>query len=467
MLTGSYYSDTKIARGDMNNDDVINVFDSIIMRRFIANKSDPIIIDPNPIVTTTTTTTSTTTTTTTTTTVSYNDNLIEAPVKDFDSATPSTGDVKMLVFYVDFPDVQYSSSDYSASQIETELFGNGSTSYPYESVTSWFNRSSYGNLNIDGNVYTYTCSENMANYQTDGYEKLAMEVLDGMADQIDYSDYDSDNDGVIDALSFTVPLDNSDDATKQYWYGCLATWYNNPSYTIENLSVKNYIINDVMPNSNDIRYLKQTLIHELGHSMGLPDYYKYNSADWEGLNGDAGYERMDDSIGDFSSFSKLMLGWFTENEVQIASQSDTNTYYLSDASSEGSCLLLPITSNDSYNSEYFLIEYITPSGNNSDIYTSDSGIRIFHVQAEIVTTDWGSTNFKYENYSSYYQGDDKIRVLKLVNDNNGFYHSGDTVKFGTSNFAAYDSDGNQTIDTGYTITIGDIVNGQYAVTVSK
>ena len=164
-----------------------------------------------------------------------------------------------------------------------------------------------------------------------------------------------------------------------------------------------------------------------------------------------------------------MYGWLRKSEIQSYSGSGSETFELSDASNSGSCLILPISSSgDDYNSEYFLVEYITASGNNSDMYSSDNGgIRIFHVQAELYTSAWGDTNFKYENYSEFYAGDDNIRVLKLVNDGNGFFHSGDTVSFGTSNFAAYDSSGQQTVDTGYTISIGSVADGKYSVTVSK
>ena len=96
------------------------------------------------------------------------------------------------------------------------------------------------------------------------------------------------------------------------------------------------------------------------------------------------------------------------------------------------------------------------------MYTEDAGVRIFHVQAEV-----NGTAFKYDNFSEFYMGDDKIRVLRLVNDGNGFYHTGDTIRFGTSNFAGYDANGEQTSDTGYTVTIGEGSDGGYTVTVSK
>lgn len=442
-VPNTYLADWKAA--DLCEDDRLDVFDLCLMKRLLISGSNV----PDP--------------------PTEEGQLLAATVNKFGKSTPSIGNAKMLMVYVDFADKKYGNNAYSNAQMENELFGEGTGSYPYESVATWFERSSYGNLHIDGDVYSYTCSGNMSEYSSGGYEKMAMEVLRGLDGQIDYSQYDENNDGVIDCLSFTVPLDDVDDSMKEYWYGCTATWYDNPSFSIDNMRVNNFIIMDVMPYASNMQYLKQTLIHEMGHSIGLPDYYLYNAGDdWDGLNGDAGYERMDDSIADFSSFSKLMFGWLKDTEVQSYSGNGKQNFTLDDASSKGSCLILPISSQaDDYTSEYFLVEYITKSGNNSDMYTNDSGIRIFHIQSELYTTAWGDTNFMYEGFSEKYMGNDKVRVVRLVNDNGGFYHTGDTVSYGVSNFAGYDSNGDQTINTGYTITIGANVNGQYELTVSK
>lgn len=447
LLGRTIQSDMFLNRSDMNHDGIINVFDLILLKRTVIGKHDPEFIGTYP---------------------QPEGNLIEATINAFGAATPTTGNAGMLAVYVDFQDKTYSENAYSNEQLNAELFGTGTEAYPYESVSAWYERASYGNLHIDGNVYRYTCSGNMSDYESGSYEKLVMEVLTGLDSQIDYSDYDGNSDGIIDCLAITVPLDGADEETLTHWYGNTSSWYENPSYTVDGMSISNYIIMDVMPYSENMQYLKQTLIHEMGHSLGLPDYYKYQSDDWEGLKGDAGFERMDDSMADFCSFSKLMCGWLRDTEVQSYSGRGTQTFLLNDASNTGSCLILPISSSvGDYNSEYFLVEYITGSGNNSDMYTDDSGVRIFHIQAETAEMPWGITAFKYDNFSSDYMGDDKIRVIRLVNEENGFYHSGDSIAFGTKDFAGYDSDGEQTVNTGYTIHVNDLTDGKYSITVEK
>lgn len=121
-------------------------------------------------------------------------------------------------------------------------------------------------------------------------------------------------------------------------------------------------------------------------------------------------------------------------------------------------------------SEYFLIEYVTHNGNNTELdrWTNDSGVRIFHINAELIQEEWsGMKNFKYEGFSQYYQGNDRFRITRLVNEGKGFYHTGDGCTYGTEGFAGYDANGYQTVNTGYTIEIGELTNDGYTVTVRR
>ncbi len=401
-------------------------------------------------------------------------NLIKAPLSEFDTTTPSIGDVKAIVVEVEFPDLGYSDDCLQTDELKEAIFGEedrASIFYPLESVSAYYKRASYGNMSIDGDVYTYT-AKNPRNYYSEGkeYETLVMETLQALDEQIDYSDYDSNKDGYIDCISFNVPINGTSD--DDFWYGCQATWYINPEFSVDGISLKGYVINDEQPLRDDMKTYNATLCHEIGHLMGLPDYYKYNTPDdWEGLNGEAGYERMDDSWGDFGAFSKLMLGWFRQSDVSICDLSQgSSTYILRTTSSEqgGNMIIVPVGELDeNYFSEYFVIEYITPENNNYGIF-DDGGIRVFHVDAEAITDENNEKkSFKYNNFSKYYDTTDKgIRVISLVNDNNGFYTSGSIVEFGTDNFGMYDENGHPTVEPGFKIDIGELVNGQYTVTIT-
>ena len=398
-----------------------------------------------------------------TTLFSVNTIAFDATVKKIYASMPTEGKTKILAIYVDFPDNKYSSDAYSAEKMKNELFGNEKDEYPFESVSAYFNRSSYGKLNVDGDVVTYTAKHRFAFYEP---EMLAKETLKALDSKLDYSDYDADKDGFIDCFSITVPLDGKDDATLEKWYGCTITW-DSGKLTLDGKSPKNYILNDVMPYKENMTYLKEVLIHEMGHCMGLPDYYMYNTEYSEGLNGDAGIEMMDENEADFCGVSKLFLGWTESKNVKIAktNTSKEQTFFLTDASKFQSGLILPIKSNGKdIPNEFFYVEYVTPSKNNYGSFYN-GGIRIFHVEAELYKDYCDNYKFKYNNYSEYYTGDDGIRVIRLVNDGNGFFSSGNKISFKTSGFAGYDKNGKQTVDTHYSIYIGKLTNGKYKITV--
>lgn len=410
--------------------------------------------------------------------------LLPSVTDQFEMTTQTVGEARMLSVFVEFADVKYAGDVPSAETLNQELYGSGAASEPYESITKYYERASYGNLHITGDCAYYTCAGNMADYMiydSDGdavYETLVMEVMRGLDEQIDFADFDANGDGAIDFISFTVPMDNASYEEQQFWWACTSTWYINPFFQVDGKQIAQYIIMDELPYLDQMNRYKSTIVHEMGHSLGLPDYYVYGNGDHssssEGLIGNAGYERMDECIGDFCGFSKLMLGWLREDEVQWYTGSGEQSFVLGDASQTGSCLILPVSGGvGDTTSEYFLVEFLSYTGNNSEAqaYTwkNDSGVRIFHVDAELYTDAWFRTYFKYDSFGENYQGPDKWRVLRLANEGESkpLYHTGDTCGFGTVNFAGYDAAGGQTIDTGYTVQIGAMQDGTCTVTVKK
>ena len=46
-----------------------------------------------------------------------------------------------------------------------------------------------------------------------------------------------------------------------------------------------------------------------------------------------------------------------------------------------------------------------------------------------------------------------------------YYHTGNVINGSVSGFHWYDTNGGQTVDTGLKITVGELTDGRYAVTV--
>lgn len=371
-----------------------------------------------------------------------------------DQMMTSVGETGIPVFMVEFQDVTFGDSCVSQSELE-EWFYTGD-----DSIASYYNVSSGGRLKIEGDIYYYTAEGTIGSYETgEALEGLIQEILAFFDDEVDFSQYDKNGDGFLDALILSVP--SGGDAG--FWWAAQHFWYLNPEYEIDGVGLLYYLVNDEQPSPETRHFFLGTLEHELGHCMGLPDYYKYQytSTDYEGLHGPAGKERMDDSQGDFCQFSKLQLGWLTEGDVWIMPDSaDKATFFLPPVKDGGCLLIFPKGAEPDFQSEYFLVEYNTPEELQKGLFTR-GGVRILHVQAEVIQDESGYYEYKYANYSPYYDtSNNGIRILKLVNDGKGFLQPGDIVTYQNTggeegNFGWYTEDGGIT-DPGFSIRIGNL-----------
>lgn len=357
---------------------------------------------------------------------------------------PSVGEVRFPVFVVEFQDVRFGRNMVELDEIEDWVFGER------DSVAEYYDISSYGRLHVDGDVYYYEAKGNISEYEEDReLENLIMEILRYYEDEVDFSQYDKNGDSVMDSLVISVPTGGDTD----FWWGAQHTWYWNRRFRVDGLMIVGYIVNDEQPYKKEKEYYLGTLEHELGHCMGLPDYYKYEytGSDWEGFRGIAGMERMDDSKGDFCQFSKLQLGWLREDQVQIMpSDVDRASFFLPPVKDGGCVVIFPrgkysFGRRPDFQGEYFVVEYNTPEELQKGLF-GRGGVRMFHVQAQ-VTRQSGYYDYRYSNFSEEYDtSNEGIRVLKLVNDGRGFYHEGDKITFEGAggeegNFGWYTEDG--------------------------
>lgn len=444
-------------RADLNHDGNVDVFDSVILKNCIINhRWEEINLGEYE--------------------ESSQYDFISASVSAVDASLPSQEDAKMVIFYVDFPDCKYS-YDITAEQVQEIAFGDEDTddvNYPFDSMSAFYSRSSKGVMKLDGQVFRYTTKENKSAYDTDKV-KLAEECYEAFNDSVDFSQYDGDGDGMIDATLFTVPTEAGD----ENWWPC-AGGFGDMEYKIDGVSIGHIITGNAQINSlSDYADFNSSYLHEMGHCMGLPDYYLYSSDDYDGMHGNAGTELMDaDAASDFGCFSKLMLGWYRENQISVYdSSAGSQTFELSNAQTDdGNCVIIPCGNlDDRYFSEYFMIEYITEEDNNSYInsymsyWSIENGIRIYHINAELQEDYW-YTYFKYQNGSEYTNNDDDgIRLIRLVNDAEGgnVFKTGDVIDSSISGFNWYASDESESVDSGTVITIGELKDGKYSITISQ
>lgn len=395
------------------------------------------------------------------------EDFMEVPVKAIGASLPSQGNAEAIIFYLDFPDCKYERK-MSVNEIEQIAFGEAdinSKYFPFESMSAFYERSSKGCMNLEGKVFEYTAQNSILYYQNDK-DKLVQECLNAFNNSIDFKEFDGNSDGTIDVCLITVP----ETADETYWWPSAGPT-GDEYYKVDGVNVGYVITGNAEP--TNVKNFNSGYLHEMGHCMGIPDYYLYTEYDYEGMHGDAGTELMDaDAYSDFCAVSKFMLGWYKKSQTEIYDKSyGTKTYTLYDAQTDkGNCVLIPYKSGSGYYSEYFVIEYQSFTGNNSaveDLWWQkfDPGIRVYHMSSETQFNGYW-TYFKYESGST---DDEGRRFIRLVNEGEGkgAFKSGDIITNATPGFGWYDNFGKETVNPEIQINIGNFENGKYTITISN
>lgn len=297
---------------------------------------------------------------------------------------PTKGNVKIFALLIDFADYPHNTDPEVVYQ---RLFGDGTSSPPYESLRNFYRRSSYGLLEIGGSVlgwYTTPYTRSQVSETTSGREKLIKEALTYFEDQgHDFSQYDNDGDGEIDY--FIVIWTGPDNGWANFWWG-YQTYFNDSSFKLDGKKLGTYSWQwEANPPTGT--FSPKVVIHETGHALGLPDYYDYDD-DVGPKGGVGGLDMMDAGWGDHNCFSKMLLEWI---EPKIVNSSQDLTLLPSGENPDAAILMPEYRYGDQF-SEYFMIQYRNRSGNDTT-YPND-GFLIWHIDAR---TDSAGYDFIYDN----------------------------------------------------------------------
>ena len=326
--------------------------------------------------------------------------------------TPSKGEIKGLVFLVDFPDYPLKNNEYK-------------NIYPtYQSVSSYYYNISYGQLNLSYDVFGWLSLSHKSSYyknlKNNIYDEMAGayeifdEVISAYDNLIDYSKYDSNNDKAVDSIHiiYNHPIDYKDDSF----------WWAYETYTLEPKSYdKVYPFQFVFASLNflfedDESCNARTYIHESGHLFGLPDYYDYDSR--VGFNrGLGGYDMMDATFGDFNPLSKMMLGWIDYVYIPDFEKEKKYTYTLNSYDRGGDTILLPIDEFDSKNGifqTYYLICFNNCNSivlKDEYLYVNKNGIRIYEVNGVLENIKSNGEIYETLKYDNSYTSKNLINAI--------------------------------------------------------
>ncbi|RKX23883.1 MAG: hypothetical protein DRP45_09440 [Candidatus Zixiibacteriota bacterium] len=293
------------------------------------------------------------------------------------AATP----FKVLVLLVDFSDKPAS---VSSQFFDTLMFGSSSGS-----VRHYYDEVSYSQIDLvtvhapssvgwtrAPHTYTYYVDNQYGLYGTypQNSQGLVSDLINAVDSQVDFSEYDNDSDGYVDALVVVHTGTGAEYSgqTTDMWSHKWSLW---PARSKDGVNVYNYTVQpEYWSSPGDMTI--GVYCHELGHVFGLPDLYDTDgSSNGIGAWGIMAYGSWNGTLGDSpahpSAWSRIQLGFanytnVTHNATQQAISSVNNNGPIYRLWSSGAA-----------SDEHFLVENRQQTGYDSGL--PGSGLLIWHI----------------------------------------------------------------------------------------
>ena len=306
---------------------------------------------------------------------------------------PTLGKVHCPAFLIEFPDYDRTQIPnwFTKENVQNILNDGLPQDFPMDSVRGYYQRASYSKLDIQTDVYGWYMAQKPRD-QYKGADELLREILATYDSQVDFSVYDADNDGVLDAIHMLYISDKEDRSSM--WISAV---FSGPGFAADGVKIPSVSFINLLHGSWELRDACEIIIHETGHFLGLPDYYDTAGNLFTLEGGMNSFDMMLNNAGDMNAFSKFMLGWM--DNVQIVSSGEQVLTLRSVSEYGDMAIVYPQYAGPL--SDYFVVEYITRTGNNTKVTATDpftkdqaGGVRILRVSA-----DEGKNGlFKYGNY---------------------------------------------------------------------
>lgn len=391
---------------------------------------------------------------------------------------PSSGDVNVLVFPIAFTNISVPTN---YKQMIDLGFNGTKQNTGYESLNSYYSKSSFGKVNIKGEIMDYYQTGDKYNENTQYDSELDLKYIEKAIQyydsKIDYAKYDQNNDSIIDCIYiiYMAPYNYDDDDT--LWWAYTSEYETDNVKKYDGLDLGYYVFlsyeffNDPFifgETEDDDVYIAcnaTTLIHETGHAFGLDDYYDYDEKSGPS-GGLGGSDMMDSSVGDHNPYSKLLLGWI---EPIVVINKDYTTS-LKPYTESGDAIIIAKEWKGSFYSEYYIIDFYTPTSlysdfiDNTGVY-SIPGIRIYHVDATLKTSLRDTAVYDMTNNNNSYSSKKLISLIEADGNNSiqkGNYTSNSDLFKKNTTLSPKWNDGS---NCDFVIIINDIQTNQASVTI--
>ena len=297
-----------------------------------------------------------------------------------------SGTQRVLVILAQFSDKKFSRTDPRAA-FDLQLNGENYKGNGYGSARDYFIAQSDGQFMPQFDIYgPYTAAKEMKNYGSndeEGYDEhagdLVAEVLKLGNKDIDYRDYDTDGDGVVDFcyVIYAGYGEAQGGGVNTIWpHQWTLADATGAALKLDGVQVNGYACSSELHGYNGSTLDGiGTICHEFGHCLGLPDFYDTSD---EGNNFgmnvwsimDYGcYNENGNTPAGYTAYEKEFLGWIDIETI------DTEQELTLRPTAEGGKAYRIVTAENT--DEYFLIENIQKKGWNRGAY--GHGLLITHV----------------------------------------------------------------------------------------
>lgn len=292
------------------------------------------------------------------------------------------GEWNLLILLVDFEDYTWDMQDdenfnnegnpWDVEHFGSMLFTNGEYAHPGSesdytgSMRDYYNEVSGELFTVTGVVTEWYRAAEPLDYYVAGENGTGMnyprnsqglveEIVTLADDDIDFSDYDNDGDGIVDALVIVhagpgAEMFGRGEAGDRYIWS--HKWSVRENIVLDDVMIRGYNVN---PQDGTIG----VFCHEFGHTLGLPDLYDIDGSssgigEWGLMSGGGWCNRTGDPAGSSPShmigWSKMELGWVEVIDVQDPMED----VVIPPVASEH--VIYRIWTDGVYENEYYLLE---------------------------------------------------------------------------------------------------------------
>lgn len=300
-----------------------------------------------------------------------------------DVSFPVLGEQKGLVILVEYKDKSFSFGDreYFHRMLNEEGFSDFGS---FGSARDWFIENSNGKFLPDFDVYGPVELPNYRSFYggNDAYgndknpHMMVVHACQILDDEIDFSQYDRDGDGIIDNifLFYAGIGEHDSNESNAVWPHSWDMESAMPSeeFIFDGVKLMHYACSCEYPNGYDRPDGIGTFVHEFSHVLGLPDIYVtsnsngFTPGEWDTL--DSGpYNNDGLTPPNYSSFEKCALGWIEFQPLRAG------MIELPDFSESGVAYALPTERSN----EFYFFENRQQQGN--DLFLPGHGMLVWHV----------------------------------------------------------------------------------------